>query len=788
MILPLNMQPQVKAYAHHAFVNAIIDSPELLRIKIIDYNSFDWKIDVQNEALCLDKDICVVKDIRNEVRIRNIYWRRDCLKEDSLIVRVDFIKNIQRGANLNLFIACGTKRDKLLEDKKTYRLCIDQFGILTFLGEKMLMNQSINISQIHWYKVVRKNNTLVTYYSYNGDNWCEFDKIENAIDDQKTIIGICGQHLSSTDYETWMAMNYIQLYFNKDDHVGKVYLDYRMNPIRNYCYEYRYADQFLNISYECFNEVLDIFPNIASYIKKCLEHRYYVAVCIDEYYVPQRINYQKEHFYHHNLFYGYDEEEDNFLILGYAVKLVNSKIAAKEVLDIRVNSSSNIIKYKRDYNSNIGKFNLDNLIFHLENFRSGKSFGYFMENSLADDKGAYGLQIFDELKSTDQGKQLLFNDARISFVFYEHSLLMEQRIKYLANNIFRGEEDIEYFKEESSRIVEVAERLKNLVIKNLAIENRIKEANEINILKVLDELCERENIYIGRLINKLREEQKEMKSEENTAIITCIDKNFEENLEYDFLKSLFSTAHYSGKVIILDYGMNEDTCKHIQEQFPVIVYKFDKIMSIFSLRYKHIPEIINSLEENITEIMVIDGGDVWFQCSINQTFELVKDGIGVVAEERIIGEDEWTNKSLANIEDNLKEKILCRLEGKRVINAGVVCGNRRRMVELYRKIYNDIVNCGIEFFGIDQLYLNYEWYGLSDSEKVFLDEKYNYVMVSHHVNEYEIKENIIFNKNGDLITIVHNAGGNWRLIKRPFINKSADEEQYYVENVSKINI
>lgn len=788
MILPLNRQPKVNAYAHHAFVNAVIDSPELLRMKIVDYKSYNWEIDAQNGALSLDKDICVVKSIQEGGSIRDIYWSRACLKKDCLIVRVDFIKNMQRGANLNLFVVCGAKGNKLQEDRKVYRFCIDQYDIFTFLNGKMLIKQPINISKIIWYKLVRENNTLIAYYSQDGDNWCEFDRIEEALDNQKVIIGIYGQDLSSTDYETWMAMNYIQLYFNKDDDVGGVYLDYRMNPIKNYCYEYRYADQFLNISYERFDEVLDIFPDIGSYLKKCLEHRCYVAVCIDEYYVPQRINYQKEHFYHHNLFYGYDEEEDSFLILGYSVKLVDSKIAAKEVQNARVNTSSNIVKYKIHYNFNVCKFDLNNLIFCLENFYKGKNFGYFMANFLADDKGVCGLQILGKLRNTERGKELLFNDVRVSFVLYEHSLLMEQRIDYLAEHILRGEEDMKYFKEESSEIVKAAGRLKNLVIKNQIIENGGKEANERKILKVLDELHGRENICIGRLISKLKERQKKMISEKNTAIITCIDKNYEENLEYDFLESLFHVAHYSGKVIVLDYGMSDEACKHIQEKFPVIVCKYEKIMSIFSLRYKHIPEIINSLEENITEIMIVDGGDIWFQRSISEVFEMVKDGIGTVAEERIIGEDDWINKILINLEDGLKEKILQRLKGKKGVNAGVVCGNREKMAELYEKIYKDIVDCGIEFFGIDQLLLNYEWYGLSGHERVCLEEKYNYVVISHNADEYSIKKNIISTRDGNLITIVHNAGGNWRTIKRPFINKNVNEEQYYIENVSKINI
>ena len=43
----------------------------------------------------------------------------------------------------------------------------------------------------------------------------------------------------------------------------------------------------------------------------------------------------------------------------------------------------------------------------------------------------------------------------------------------------------------------------------------------------------------------------------------------------------------------------------------------------------------------------------------------------------------------------------------------------------------DMLNHDTEFWGIDQLYFNYNWYLLEDCNRVNLDELHNYMLVSN---------------------------------------------------------
>lgn len=268
-----------------------------------------------------------------------------------------------------------------------------------------------------------------------------------------------------------------------------------------------------------------------------------------------------------------------------------------------------------------------------------------------------------------------------------------------------------------------------------------------------------------------------MINEKDTAIITYIDDNYVENLENDFLISLIERAKYKGKIVILDYGMNEESVNRIKERFPVLVYKEMKNMPVFSIRNRDIPKVIDSLEENITHIMTIDGGDIWFQEPILEVFNITEKRIGCVQEDRVIGIDQFTNDCLDVLKKEKRDEIINSIKNEKVKNSGVICGPREKMKSLLMNIYADMIKAGVEFFGIDQLYFNYEWSKLRNEEKVILDDIYNYVIITNK-DKFNNVEEIIFTENWKKVCIVHNAGGNWRILKRPFCNKSSDYNQY----------
>ena len=254
MILPLNLHPEINAYMHHAAVNAIIDSPELLRLKVIDDSDERWRQIIDNVNVKMDNHEVTVTDIASNKGEKGFAISRKCAVVDNLAVIIDFVKEFQRGAYISLFIGPAEDAGKMTETN--YVVCIHQYGVSVFCKSNLKKYTAINFSESRQFKIVREDMCCACYISSNGSEWDEIDKSILQFNEQTHLIGISSSLLANSEYKDWLMMNYIQLYLNEKDSVGKVFLDYRMNPVKNYHYEYKYADQFLDIVYERLGEVL----------------------------------------------------------------------------------------------------------------------------------------------------------------------------------------------------------------------------------------------------------------------------------------------------------------------------------------------------------------------------------------------------------------------------------------------------------------------------------------------------------------------------------------------------
>ena len=272
--------------------------------------------------------------------------------------------------------------------------------------------------------------------------------------------------------------------------------------------------------------------------------------------------------------------------------------------------------------------------------------------------------------------------------------------------------------------------------------------------------------------------------EKETAIITYVDRNNEENIKEDFLKSLFEISCYEGYVFILDYGMSDDIRKEIEEVYPVKILKSEKKIDIFVDRYKDIFRVIDSLPQTVISIATMDSGDIWFQEGLGELFEFAGKSIKTVVENRVWDEDEWSLKCINSLDARDKKMVLGVLSKTLVRNSGVIVGNRELMRDVFQNVYEDIVRCGYSFFGIDQIFVNYEIAKLNSEKRRALEDRFNYVLVSNK-GDFELKDNIVYKKNGELIVVVHNAGGNWRVLDRPFLNKWSNPEQYKIERITR---
>lgn len=248
-----------------------------------------------------------------------------------------------------------------------------------------------------------------------------------------------------------------------------------------------------------------------------------------------------------------------------------------------------------------------------------------------------------------------------------------------------------------------------------------------------------------------------------TAIITCIDEKVKSNFKNDFIKTLRESAKYDGDVFLLYYGKDKSFVKEIKQKYNVNVIcdKRKKDLNTVNQRIIDLPGVIENLPKNITNIMYIDGGDVWFQGDINEAFFITKDGYGFVQEDDTADKNfnlHCINK-LSNQE--IKSAVLNEVKDKKLINGGLLVGKRQILVKLLKKIAKFVIESGDDFFAEDQVFLNYVL--RKDDKGLALEDKYNYIILNKK-NNFFVKNGLFFDISGYMPSIIHNAGNNFRML------------------------
>lgn len=95
-----------------------------------------------------------------------------------------------------------------------------------------------------------------------------------------------------------------------------------------------------------------------------------------------------------------------------------------------------VVWYKYSVNTFEYKFNIQYVIQSIREYFYSIDSSFKFSGILGSRTGCYGIKIFDKLRFTESGKQLLMNDKKISSVLYEHCRLMQERVLYMGRNGF----------------------------------------------------------------------------------------------------------------------------------------------------------------------------------------------------------------------------------------------------------------------------------------------------------------------------------------------------------------
>jgi hypothetical protein len=238
------------------------------------------------------------------------------------------------------------------------------------------------------------------------------------------------------------------------------------------------------------------------------------------------------------------------------------------------------------------------------------------------------------------------------------------------------------------------------------------------------------------------------------VIIAGSDENCEQFLVNHWLKSLLDNVNLENTdVIVLDYGISAGSRASLLKQ-GVSVYSFPKDGVVPTVRFMDTLKILR--QTNYDQVMTCDGGDLIFQKDISGLFGQDRDAFRAACE----GVPQPVGLYLIG-SMRRKDALLIKqaTKKKRIINSGFIIAPRMKFIKLLEETQTLIKR---NWWGVEQPIFNYIFYRDGYTE---LPCTYNFTL-GNPMADYVIKDGKFYFEDGELISVVHNTGGNswYRLI------------------------
>lgn len=228
----------------------------------------------------------------------------------------------------------------------------------------------------------------------------------------------------------------------------------------------------------------------------CIDEGYYVHSWFDEFFVPRRFSYRKNHFFHDFLITGYNEDEKLFYLLGYSNKSVfeTTEIGFEQLQEALFSRHEetcswlhNEVMLFKKTDSCTYNFDLNHVYSSLEDYLlktdNSKDFAMFAKPN---NELIFGRSVYEYLKKYFN----LLNDNKIDYnlnmlhIFYEHKRCMSMRLEYMERNSVI--KNISSIRSAYSAIEDIALDARNLQIKYMM------DGNSRTLFKIIEKLDEME--------------------------------------------------------------------------------------------------------------------------------------------------------------------------------------------------------------------------------------------------------------------------------------------------------
>lgn len=496
-ILPLNPKPYVRNSVHNAFMDAIITNEKVFGYLKADVSlpSDDidqWVIVAENATIKNIQDrfeVFHVPSIQNQKKF--IYRRLNLF--DDLVLTINYQQFTSYWDSICIFVHDNINEFDKFTNSQYYfgRFCNNDF----FTKDGTIASEINLVAQNHtkvWLKVEKNENVLTSFLSLDGKAWIKVHSSSITLGNEK-YIGIAFA-LNDNEYYNWLSNNFIQIRYNKNEAFPIDYVTYLKQNSKPFV-----VHPFLKMNEESWEDICLYNLSFSELIRANINSNKYTIMWLNEFYLPASKAYLKHISIHECMIYGYENSNIYMMIISDGKpKCVISDI--NDVLNAWNNSDKTYPLFFLKYSPTYSLYNLDiNHIYReLVAFLQGKNTSLLYTHLVASEDGVFGLDVYDEFVNKRECFNHLLSDLRISYLLYEHNLIMKKRMEFLFTVIETEPESKNDINELLNSVV-----TNSLIAMRLTIKNFYKttEATKKEILLYYTRIRNDEEILYHNLVD-----------------------------------------------------------------------------------------------------------------------------------------------------------------------------------------------------------------------------------------------------------------------------------------------
>lgn len=521
--LDLNFNTYPFCFSNDSVITSILANEKLVNEKLIElvdviyngqkFNYKDWLF----SGAGIDKEITengliIKSDIYSSFASGSFFREREADKFECVIhVKNQILRS--RWSYVGFFVAKDLKKaDNNSIFKYDYNVIArlkaghtDGFSILDEALEedkKIIYQVNVKLPCEYWLKIGVADDTILTYYSFDGENWDEITKIANS---DFTCLGF-EYNFYKTDYYDWFFYHYTNITSSQS-----LMTDIDGTPLEYFQQIQKHSDHFIiNPFLDFFKIPFDFFSAIdkekcIEIIRSLIDSEYYVKVNLNEYYIPDRHAYKKYDFSHENLVFGYDAEKKTIWIEGYDTNQIVSPIEIdyEVFLDSFYSLRDNVHAIKVSYPYSPPELTKEMIYKNIYNFLNSvdlhKNYTMFSGGRTRN----YGISFFETLLNNRDEIFYFLTDKRLIHFIYEHELVLDQLVVFLFKRNIISESSYQTLLKRFDELLNISNSIRMSVLK-VAMKRRFTEKNVDETQRHLRELYELEKEALQNLLDILK--------------------------------------------------------------------------------------------------------------------------------------------------------------------------------------------------------------------------------------------------------------------------------------------